>query len=59
MNEDSKVMDIIVEELTEAKNKHAVPRRTMIKPDEGDNVVLFFVFDLLFELTLPPGEFLW
>ncbi|CBN74882.1 DNA gyrase subunit A [Ectocarpus siliculosus] len=36
MNEDSKVMDIIVEELTEAKNKHAVPRRTMIKPDEGE-----------------------
>ncbi|CAM9092331.1 unnamed protein product [Pylaiella littoralis] len=36
MKEDSKVMDIIVEELTEAKNKHAVPRRTVIKPDEGE-----------------------
>eukprot|EP00903_Cladosiphon_okamuranus_P010462 g9898.t1 len=36
MKEDSKVFDIIVEELTEAKNKHAVPRRTLIKPDEGE-----------------------
>lgn len=36
MDDDSKVLDIIVEELTEAKEKHAVPRRTMIKPDEGE-----------------------
>ncbi|CAN0451282.1 unnamed protein product [Scytosiphon promiscuus] len=36
MEDDSKVLDIIVEELTEAKAKHAVPRRTMIKPDEGE-----------------------
>ena len=36
MKEDSRVLDIIVEELTEAKNKHAVPRRTLIKPDEGE-----------------------
>lgn len=36
MTEDGKVMDLIVDELTEVKEKHAVPRRTMIKPEEGE-----------------------
>ncbi len=40
MKEDDKVLDIIVEELTEAKAKHAVPRRTLIKPDEGEREVM-------------------
>lgn len=42
MNEDDKVLDIIVEELTEAKAKHAVPRRTLIKPDEGEREMMPF-----------------
>lgn len=36
MTQDDKVLDLMMEELTEAKEKHAVPRRTMIKPEEGD-----------------------
>lgn len=48
MKEDSKVMDIIVEELTEAKNKHAVPRRTVIKPDEGE--------ESFFAIAPPPSK---
>lgn len=44
MKEDSKVLDIIVEELTEAKDTHAVPRRTLIKPDEGGPLTIFLFF---------------
>ncbi|CAM9675174.1 unnamed protein product, partial [Laminaria digitata] len=36
MTDDQSVYDVIVDELTQAKEKHAVPRRTMIKPDEGE-----------------------
>lgn len=36
MTQDEKVFDLIVDEMTQLKNKHAVPRRSLIKPDEGE-----------------------
>lgn len=36
MTQDKLVNDLMVEEMLELKEKHGVPRRTMIKPDEGD-----------------------
>ena len=36
MTDDQSVYDVIVDEMTQSKEKHAVPRRTMIKPDEGE-----------------------
>lgn len=47
MTEDHKVLDVIVEELTQAKEMHAVPRRTMIKPDEGEYRIVFRLLLLL------------
>ena len=35
MTHDDKVLEMMVEELSEAKEKHAVPRRTLIMPEEG------------------------
>lgn len=36
MTQDDKVYDLMVDEMLQLKNKHAVPRRTLIKPDEGE-----------------------
>ncbi|CAM9466525.1 unnamed protein product [Ascophyllum nodosum] len=36
MTHDDKVLEMMVEELSEAKEKHAVPRRTLIMPEEGE-----------------------
>lgn len=61
MREDSKVMDIIVEELTEAKDKHAVPRRTLIKPDEGEKSPHHLLNVTGHGITVPEPElfFVW
>lgn len=42
MAEDDRVFDKIVEEVTALKAKHSVPRRTLIKPDEGVSGLGYF-----------------
>lgn len=59
MKEDSKVMDMIVQELTEAKAKHAVPRRTLIKPDEGESLVFRLGQNTAEEKRHAPTTIMW